>query len=135
MYDIDYVNIDFIETNQTHFDWHNFIILTSYIRNNCHQCNLHWNNIEVIKIIIYTLFQINHNLIKVKIEEEVSNYNEFSLIVEIGSCLGLWLGLCISGIYDMFIQLGHYIMDLVSSGFEKVKGKTKQVSSEIYFLK
>ena len=63
-------------------------------------------NIFLANLINYLLF-----LIKVKIEEEVSNYNEFSLIVEIGSCLGLWLGLCISSIYDLLVQLGHYIMD------------------------
>ena len=48
-------------------------------------------------------------IIKVTVEEEVSNYDEFSLIVEIGSCLGLWLGLCVSGIYDLLIDAGKTI--------------------------
>ena len=30
-------------------------------------------------------------------------YNEANLLVEIGSCLGLWLGLSVVGLYDIAV--------------------------------
>ena len=44
--------------------------------------------------------QINF-LDTVKILEEESNYDELDLIVEIGSSLGLWIGLSALGILDL----------------------------------
>ena len=38
---------------------------------------------------------------EVDIEEIVLAYDFEDLLVEIGSCLGLWLGLSVVGIYDL----------------------------------
>ena len=38
------------------------------------------------------------------IEHETNGYDTFRLIIEIGSSLGLWLGLCIIGIFDIIIE-------------------------------
>ncbi len=38
-------------------------------------------------------------------QEEVSSYDKFSLIVEIGSSLGLWLGLCVIALYDLAVDV------------------------------
>ena len=51
----------------------------------------------------------DHNWINIKfaevidIETEINGYDSFRLIIEVGSSLGLWLGLCIIGIFDMII--------------------------------
>ena len=41
----------------------------------------------------------------VEVERIVLAYDETSLLVEIGSCLGLWLGLSVVGIYDILVLL------------------------------
>ena len=41
----------------------------------------------------------------VKVLEERNNYSFFDLMVEIGSSLGLWIGLSAIGIYDLFSDL------------------------------
>ncbi len=38
------------------------------------------------------------------IESETNGYDSFRLIIEVGSSLGLWLGLCIIGIFDLIIE-------------------------------
>ena len=38
---------------------------------------------------------------EVDVEEIVLAYDFKNLLVEIGSCLGLWLGLSVVGIYDL----------------------------------
>ena len=38
------------------------------------------------------------------IESETNGYDSFRLIIEIGSSLSLWLGLCIIGIFDLIIN-------------------------------
>ena len=43
----------------------------------------------------------------VKIMEEQSNYNEFDLMVEVGSSLGLWIGLSALGIFDLIFEVVH----------------------------
>ena len=51
----------------------------------------------------------DHNWINIKfaevidIETEINGYDSFRLIIELGSSLGLWLGLCIIGIFDLII--------------------------------
>ena len=40
----------------------------------------------------------------VTVETEINGYDSFRLIVEVGSSLGLWLGLCIIGIFDLVIK-------------------------------
>ena len=40
----------------------------------------------------------------VNVETETNGYDSFRLIVEVGSSLGLWLGLCIIGIFDLVIK-------------------------------
>ena len=42
---------------------------------------------------------------KVEINEEQNNYDGFDLIVEIGSSLGLWVGLSMIGVFDISIGL------------------------------
>ena len=42
---------------------------------------------------------------KVEVEEEMNNYNLFNLIVEVGSSLGLWIGLSAIGVFDTTTQL------------------------------
>ena len=36
---------------------------------------------------------------------EAYNYDLFCLLVEVGSCLGLWLGLSIIGIFDVLTEI------------------------------
>ena len=40
----------------------------------------------------------------VEILEEESNYNEFDLMVEVGSSIGLWIGLSALGIFDLVFE-------------------------------
>ena len=40
---------------------------------------------------------------EIKVENIVLSYDSTSLLVEIGSCLGLWLGLSVVGIYDLVV--------------------------------
>ncbi len=40
----------------------------------------------------------------INVETEINGYDSFRLIIEIGSSLGLWLGLCIISIFDMSIE-------------------------------
>ena len=40
----------------------------------------------------------------VEMLEEQSNYTGFDLIVEIGSSLGLWVGISVIGIFDLFTE-------------------------------
>ena len=42
---------------------------------------------------------------KVEIDVEQNNYDGFDLIVEIGSSLGLWVGLSMIGVFDISIGL------------------------------
>lgn len=41
----------------------------------------------------------------VSIWEETNNYTFFNLLVEIGSSLGLWIGLSVIGIFDLFFDI------------------------------
>ena len=45
-----------------------------------------------------------HVASKLKILRHVSNYDGFDLIVEVGSSLGLWIGLSALGIFDIFLE-------------------------------
>ena len=54
----------------------------------------------------------------VKIMEEQSNYNEFDLMVEVGSSLGLWIGLSALGIFDL-------IFEVVHANWHKILSKVK----------
>ena len=45
-----------------------------------------------------------HVASKLKILRHISNYDEFDLIVEVGSALGLWIGLSALGIFDIFLE-------------------------------
>ena len=40
----------------------------------------------------------------VNVETEINGYDSFRLVIEVGSSLGLWLGLCIIGIFDLVIE-------------------------------
>ena len=40
---------------------------------------------------------------RVHVERTVLTYDSTSLLVEIGSCLGLWLGLSVVGVYDIAV--------------------------------
>ena len=42
---------------------------------------------------------------QVQVKEKVFNYGLFQFIVDIGSSFGLWLGLSILGLYDLWIQI------------------------------
>ena len=42
----------------------------------------------------------------VLINTDTNNYDIFSLFVEAGSSLGLWVGLCAVGVYDLFFDWG-----------------------------
>ena len=43
----------------------------------------------------------------VEILEEKNNYNEFDLMVEVGSSLGLWIGLSALGIFDLIFDVAY----------------------------
>ena len=42
----------------------------------------------------------------VDIRTDTNNYDIFSLFVEAGSSLGLWVGLCALGVYDLIFEAG-----------------------------
>jgi hypothetical protein len=44
----------------------------------------------------------------VDIKTDTNNYDIFSLFVEAGSSLGLWIGLCALGVYDLIFEAGSY---------------------------
>ena len=54
---------------------------------------------------------------QVKITEKQYNYGLFDFIIDVGSSVGLWLGISVLGLYDLGIQLFDY---LKSSIFTKV---------------
>ena len=60
----------------------------------------------------------------VEIQEEQSNYNKFDLIVEIGSSLGLWIGLSVLGIFDVMSDCSKKGVDFVK---EKMENKENAV--------
>ena len=62
--------------------------------------------VEIVRI-EKASYDINWLCIKfdevIDIETEINGYDSFRLIIEVGSSLGLWLGLCIIGIFDLII--------------------------------
>ena len=52
---------------------------------------------------------------RVKVTEKVFNYSPFQFIIDVGSSVGLWLGLSILGLYDLWAQAVHYFKANVSS--------------------
>ena len=53
---------------------------------------------------------VNKNWVDIKftdvinVDSETNGYDSFRLIIEVGSSLGLWLGLCIIALFDMMIE-------------------------------
>ena len=57
---------------------------------------------------IHFLFDENANVF-----EDVNNYDEFSLIVEVGSSLGLWIGLSALAVFDLLMEVIQNFSDMV----------------------
>ena len=53
----------------------------------------------------------------VAVEQIVLAYDSTSLLVEIGSCLGLWLGLSVVGVYDLLVFVVHQSQELFKIRF------------------
>ena len=49
----------------------------------------------------------------VDIRTDTNNYDIFSLIVEAGSSLGLWVGFSALGVYDLIIEAGSSCLVLI----------------------
>ena len=52
---------------------------------------------------IYIAFNKN-----VKVTEKIFSYGPFQFIIDVGSSVGLWLGLSVLGFYDLTVQLINY---------------------------
>ena len=74
-----------------------------------------------VQTISHKMVSAPHHYMAVKFEEDVeileekSNYSEFDLIVEIGSSLGLWLGMSVLGIYDLLTNLTLSVIGILES--------------------
>ncbi len=71
-----------------------------------------------ISLILYGLFlqlcifsPLNHTIISITESLFNFSYDGFSLLVEIGSCLGLWTGLYIVALYQLGIDAGKWVTD------------------------
>ena len=58
---------------------------------------------EITNFPKYTVFEVNFDE-KVQIHKRAYSYDAFSLTVELGSALGLWVGLSALGLLDIFID-------------------------------
>ena len=45
----------------------------------------------------------------VKVSKNVKAYGLFDLVVEVGSCLGLWIGLSALGVFDLVLEFGKHM--------------------------
>ncbi len=46
---------------------------------------------------------------RVKVTETVFNYSPFEFIIDVGSSVGLWLGLSVLGLYDLLVLAVQYV--------------------------
>ena len=60
---------------------------------------------------------------RVKVTETVFNYSPFQFIIDVGSSVGLWLGLSVLGLYDLWILILEYIQS--REFFRKLNSATK----------
>ena len=86
------------------------------------ECKLPCNQVHFA---IQTVKKRNHrnlkiNALVVQFEDNVevlaehNNYNVFDLMVEVGSSLGLWIGLSALGIFDLIFEVIHtYLIKLI----------------------
>ena len=58
---------------------------------------------------------------KVKVTRYMWTYGHFDLVVEIGSSLGLWIGLSALGVFDLLKQAGHAIKKKIGQGQNTLK--------------
>ncbi len=58
---------------------------------------------------MYNIYQFLKAINKVTVYTDVYGYDALSLIVDLGSAMGLWLGLCALSILDYGIACGEYI--------------------------
>ena len=67
----------------------------------------------ILELHIFLLFQ-NEQVI-----EKVANYYMFDFIIDVGSSMGLWLGLSVFGLYDLAAN----VVDFIKNGgiIKKVK--------------
>ena len=49
---------------------------------------------------------------EMSVQTETNGYDIFRLVIEVGSSLGLWLGLCIFGLFDLTIEVVKKLKDL-----------------------
>ena len=49
---------------------------------------------------------------EINVQTETNGYDTFRLVIEVGSSLGLWLGLCIFGLFDLTIEVVKRLKDL-----------------------
>ena len=49
----------------------------------------------------------------VKILEEKNNYDGYDMLVEVGSALGLWIGVSVIGIFDLLFEVLYGFIDNV----------------------
>ena len=61
---------------------------------------------------------------KVKVETIVLAYDFTALLVEIGSCLGLWLGLSVVGFFDVLLQAIFHVKETALKNHQRLKEKT-----------
>ena len=48
----------------------------------------------------------------VKMKKSIIAYNHFDLLVEVGSCIGLWFGLSVLGIFDLIIPVTKFLKNI-----------------------
>ena len=62
---------------------------------------------------------------------EVNNYDQFALLVEVGSCLGLWLGLSLIDFLDLIVN-GHKRIAAFLPWKNKIPYKMQQSKCSVF---
>ena len=88
------------------------------IQKYCKQPCLHTRTTSLVKNekgISGTVLQFNEDVVFTK---KMTTYGYFEFIIDIGSSLGLWLGLSVFGLTDLFIELTDKIRKIFDKTFK-----------------